>query len=150
MMDIVWAGLVGTSLMSLVMALIHLTGWANADMIRAIGSLATKRYDNALLAGLFIHLAVGVCFAFGYAGISTALLQGKTDGIGMVCTLIGLLHGILMGIVLLAVGSKQHPIERFRNAGFEVAVAHIVGHVAYGMGVGLVFSLLGVDASPFS
>jgi hypothetical protein len=49
----------------------------------------------------------------------------------------GLVHGLVVALALLAVVTKRHPVERFRNAEFEVAVAHIVGHVAYGFGVGL-------------
>ncbi len=42
-----------------------------------------------------------------------------------------------------AIVSDKHPLEEFRGADFEVAVAHIVGHVAYGVGVGLVVAVLG-------
>lgn len=37
----------------------------------------------------------------------------------------------------MALVAERHPVEKFRRAGPEVAAAHIVGHVAYGLGVGL-------------
>jgi hypothetical protein len=39
--------------------------------------------------------------------------------------------------------AETHPVERFRTAGVEVAAAHVAGHLAYGMGVGLVAGWLG-------
>jgi hypothetical protein len=60
------AGLTGTVFMSLVMWFIHERGWANADMIRAVGSLVTRRYDNALLPGLLLHVLAGCIFAVVY------------------------------------------------------------------------------------
>jgi hypothetical protein len=52
-----------------------------------------------------------------------------------------------MSFVLMAVVAERHPVERFRSAGPEVGAAHILGHVAYGLGVGLMAWLLGVTAS---
>jgi hypothetical protein len=123
--------------MSTVMTFIHRSGWANADMIRALGSLATRSYDNALFPGLLIHFAAGVVFAFPYVLFLRTL--GEMPGAAVVggAAAMGLFHGVAMAFVLLALVADNHPVERFRKVGPEVAAAHVVGHVAYGLGVGL-------------
>jgi hypothetical protein len=55
---------------------------------------------------------------------------------------LGLFHGAAMSFILLAVVSDKHPVAEFRAVGFEVAAAHVVGHVAYGAGVGLACGLM--------
>ena len=139
------AGLVGTALMTAVLTFIHTSGWANADMIRALGSLVTRRYENSVLPGLAIHFSVGTVFAFPYAiilrgtGVDHALAM---PGLGV---LLGLFHGVVMSYAMLAMVAENHPVERFRNPGFEVAAAHLVAHIAYGLGVGAMVALLGID-----
>lgn len=139
------AGLVGATSMSLVMAVIHATGYANADMIRALGSLLTRKPEGSFATGLGLHLLSGMLFAIPY----TVVLGGMPEksllmsaGLG---GLLGLAHGLVMSLVLLGVVTERHPLERFRGAGFEVAIAHIAGHVAYGIGVGLVAHALSID-----
>ena len=58
--------------------------------------------------------------------------------------LIGFVHGFMMAFVLIAV-SGSHPVERFRGAGFEIAGAHLVGHIAYGIGVAGVAAAFHID-----
>lgn len=140
--DIALAGLVGTAMMSLTMGLIHATRLANADMIRGIGSLVTKSLDNALPVGLLLHLAAGALFAYPYVYVLRSIpviSPGAQMGGGAA---LGALHGVCMAFVLMALVAEKHPLERFRGAGVEVAAAHVAGHIAYGMGVGLMIALL--------
>jgi uncharacterized membrane protein YagU involved in acid resistance len=144
LLAILFAGFVGTILMSMTMGLIHRTGWANADMIRAVGSLVSRRMEGAFAAGVGLHLAAGLVFAFPYTFILGRLAQAgplMTLGLG---ALMGAAHGVVMAIALVTVGSAHHPVTRFRDAGFEVGLAHVVGHVAYGVGVALCVSVLGI------
>ena len=67
------AGVAGTILMSIVMTLIHRIGWTNADMVRALGALVTKSYENSLLPGLAIHYAAGALIAIPYTLILNSL-----------------------------------------------------------------------------
>jgi hypothetical protein len=39
-------------------------------------------------------------------------------------------------------------VEQFRKAGWEVATAHVVGHIAYGVGVGLSSAMMGRNPEP--
>lgn len=140
---VIVAGFVGTTLMAAVMWFIHRSGWANADMTRALGSLITRRYENSLLPGLALNFAGGCVFAVGYLLVLRSLNLQTMGASLAVGTAMGTFHGATMSFVLMALVADTHPVERFRKAGVEVAAAHVVGHVAYGMGVGLVAGWLG-------
>lgn len=140
-----FAGAVGTAGMTVVMTLLHRKGWAHADMIRVLGSLLTRKYENALWPGLALHFTAGALFAIPYAIVLSLQLLPSTFGAAAIGAILGLLHGILASIILLAVVSGSHPVERFRNAGVDVAIAYIAGHIAYGMIVCGVVSLLGLS-----
>lgn len=138
----VLAGAIGTILMSLSMGVIHLTGLANADMIRALGSLVTRSLRRAFPVGLLIHAAAGVLFAIPYVYILRSLPVTSAAAQTVVGAAVGLFHGAAMSFVLLASVAENHPLEQFRESGVEVAAAHVVGHVFYGAGVGLAWALL--------
>jgi hypothetical protein len=140
---VIAAGFVGTAMMTGVMWFIHRSGWANADMTRALGSLVTRRYENSLLPGIAIHFTVGCLWAIGYLLIFRSLDLNSIRASIAVGTALGTFHGAAMSFILMALVAETHPVERFRQAGIEVAAAHVVGHLAYGMGVGLVAGWLG-------
>ena len=143
-LEIVSAGLLGTLFMSSLMTMIHRSEWANADMIRALGSLLTRKYETALLPGLLIHVVAGITFAFGYAALVGLILADREGGALVICVVMGLIHGIVVGLVLMGLVSERHPVERFQKAEIEVIAAHVAGHVAYGLGVGLVLNAFDV------
>jgi hypothetical protein len=140
---VIIAGVVGTSLMTGVMWFIHRAGWANADMIRALGSLVIRRYERSLPPGLLLHFAAGCVFALPYLLIVRSVATGNLAEIVAVTVAIGLFHGAAMSFILMALVAESHPVERFRTAGVDVAAAHLAGHVAYGLGVGLAAGLIG-------
>jgi len=141
---VVLSGFGGTALMTGVMWFIHRAGWANADMIRALGSLFTRSYENSLRPGLAVHFVAGCAFAVPYLLILRSVGTDNLFETMAVTTAVGVFHGAAMIFVLLALVAETHPVERFRTAGVDVAAAHIVGHVAYGLGVGLTAGLLGI------
>jgi uncharacterized membrane protein YagU involved in acid resistance len=140
---VIAAGFVGTAMMTGVMWFIHRSGWANADMTRALGSLVTRRYENSLLPGIALHFTVGCIFAIGYLLIFRSLDLNSIRASIAIGTALGAFHGAAMSFILMALVAETHPVERFRQAGIEVAAAHVVGHLAYGMGVGFVAGWLG-------
>lgn len=139
------AGAAGTALMTMVMTLIHFTGWARANMIRALGSFVTKSHKNSIVLGLLMHFGSGIVFAFPYAFVLSGLDLPTMGSMLRVGAIIGFVHGFVMSFVLVAMVAEKHPLEEFREVGFEVAVAHILGHVVYGVGVGALVSYFGVD-----
>ena len=137
------AGIVGTTGMSLAMWIITRSGIANASMIRAIGSLFTKSYKNSFEPGLVIHLISGILFAFLYVILISIFAPTSIAAAIGAGTMIGVFHGVAFGFLLVITVAEHHPLEQFRKAGFEVAIAHFVGHVIYGLLVGLVVGLTG-------
>jgi hypothetical protein len=137
------AGLLGALAMQLVMWLITRRGWARGNMLVALGSLITRRRENAGLVGAIMHAVAAFFFAtlylivmasFGLNHLPTALFAG---------VFFGLLHGMVVTLALVWIVSEQHPLEEFQEAGLAVGVSHIAGHVAFGAVVGLVIGIAG-------
>ena len=129
--------------MSLAMWLITKSGITNAGMIRAIGSMFTKSYDGSFGPGLVVHLISGILFAFLYVILISIFAPTSLVAAIGAGAMIGVFHGVAFGFLLVVTVAEHHPLEQFRNAGFEVAIAHFVGHVIYGILVGLVVGLSG-------
>ncbi len=144
---VIVAGIVGTSFMTATMWFIHRSGWANADMTRALGSLITRRYENSFLPGLALHFGGGIVFAVFYLLVMRTLSLESMGTALAVGAALGTFHGAAMSFILMALVAETHPVERFRTAGVDVGAAHIAGHIAYGLGVGLVAGLLGTGQS---
>ena len=138
------AGLLGTAGMTLVMWLIHRSGIAKADMVRAIGSMFTSSIEDALAPGIIIHFIVGSIIAFFYVILIS--LFGPTSVAATIGTgaMIGLFHGVSFSFLLIVTVAEHHPLEQFRDTGFEVAIAHLVGHIIYGLVVGTVVGITGI------
>lgn len=144
------AGVVATGGITAVLWIINKTGWTNADMVRAVGSLFTKKIENAFKAGLIMHFIAGTIISGIYLHILSILNLGSFAGIIFVGGIMGFIHGFIFSFVMV-IYSEHHPVESFQEADFEVAVAHVLGHIVYGMLIGVVFSVLaamGVDVSP--
>lgn len=144
-LNTVVAGLIATLGMSVVMYAIHATGLANADMVRALGSLITKSKQKAMGAGFITHIISGIMFAFPYALIISAFPQTGIIGPLALGALLGLFHGFVFSFMMIALVAENHPLEEYRDAGVSVAVAHILGHIAYGMLVGLMVFALSIS-----
>ncbi len=133
-------GLLGTAGMTSVLYIFDRVGLANGDMVRAIGSLLTKSYENALIPGLIIHLLSGVFFTLVYAVLmdyfgSPSLAMAITYGTAM-----GVFHGAVVAL-LLVVAAEHHPVDRFQQTGFAVAFVHWGAHVVFGFIVGLMIGV---------
>jgi len=139
------AGVTGTVMMTLSMATIHHAGLAKANMVRALGSRITGKWDGAIKVGLVFHLTTGIIFAFPYVLVLGGIDVPSNILRVVIGAVIGFIHGFVMSFILVAAVAEKHPIEQFREAGFEVAAAHILGHIAYGIGVALMTSFLSLD-----
>ncbi len=134
------AGLVGTSIMLALMSVLHRLKLANADMVRAIGSLYTRTYADSVLPGLLIQYTFGVVFAYAYASLIRFSPVVTPSSTVILATFVGLVHGIVVGLALEVMVAVYHPVKQFRKAGFAVVVAHIVGHISYGLSLGIVYA----------
>jgi len=43
----------------------------------------------------------------------------------------------VVSFALVVLVAEHHPLERFQKAGMGVAVAHLLGHLVYGLIIGL-------------
>lgn len=136
------SGLIATTGMTLLLNAITKSGIANADMVRAVGSLFTKSPDNAFRTGMIIHFSVGIIFGFLYTfAIQAFEVQGFLSNVGS-GLLIGFIHGAVVSFLLVAAVAEHHPLPEFQKAGFSVAVAHWAAHLFYGLLVGIVSGLM--------
>jgi len=140
----VLAGLIATSGMSILMWAITRSGVADADMIRAIGTIFTRSERSTFTVGLVTHYIVGVIIAFAYVALISVIGYSSVAGAIGLGFLISVAHGVAFGFVLVIAVAEHHPMERFRKAGMEVAVAHFAGHVVYGLLIGIVVGLTGI------
>jgi len=141
---IILSGILGTCGMSLVMWLINRSGLANADMIRAVGSIYTRSYENALLPGIIMHFTAGIIFAFLYVVFLSIFSLGSVGAYIGMGAMTGVFHGLVVSFLIVVLVAEHHPIEQFQKAGAEVAVAHLFGHIIYGLIVGAVIGIAGI------
>jgi hypothetical protein len=135
------AGAVGGVAMELVMWVIAKAGLAKGDMILALGSLLTKRRDNAYRIGLIVHTAAA--FGFGLLYTLLMLTLGYTSmPLSMMLGLgVGVLQGVIVSLMLVWVVADQHPLEEFREADLLVGLSHVAGHAAFGAVAGVVVGI---------
>ncbi len=134
----VLAGLVATATMSGALYAIHWRGFAEADMIRAVGSLLTRGEANAMPAGIVTHLVSGVVFALVYVAVWSSLPVETFAQYVLLGGVTGFAHGLVVSFLLVVLVAEHHPLPRFQQAGMGVAVAHLAAHVIYGLMVGIV------------
>lgn len=141
---VIVSGLIATALMSLFMELLTKSDIADADMIRAVGSIMTKSYEEAFKTGLMIQFGFGVFFAFIYFFIFGYFVSVNLFIAIMAGFAIGFFHGMVVSLGIIIIVAEHHPVERFRNAGFEVAVGHVAGHIIYGLTLGAIYGITGL------
>ena len=148
-----WAlfGLVATAALTVVMVGAQLAGLTRLDLPLLLGTIVTADPDRARVAGFFIHLAIGLVFALGYAA-SFALLDEATWWLG---GLFGLLHVAVALTVLVPLLPGVHPrIASDRagprttavleppglaglNYGRRTPSVAVVAHLVYGIALGV-------------
>ncbi|MFW7380883.1 MAG: hypothetical protein ACOH5I_18855 [Oligoflexus sp.] len=126
------SGIIGSLAMLVVLYLITLAHIANADMVRALGSLITKSLDNSVKVGLLTYFLGGIFFSFIYFAIFSLFPLQEAQAILFIGVFGGFVHGLIVSFALVISVSGRHPVPRFRDVGFGVALAHIIGHIAYG------------------
>lgn len=139
------AGSVATALMCLFLEIVTRVRLVNADMVRAVGSMFTRSYDNALVPGLIIQFGFGIVFGFIYFAILSYFTSGSVLSGIFAGLLIGFFHGMVVSLALVIAVAEHHPLERFQAAGFTVAASHLAGHIIYGLVIGIVFGISGVS-----
>lgn len=144
------AGFIGTSGITAFLWAIDKSGLATADMVRAVGSLFTKTYENALRVGLVVHFTAGIIISAIYLHFLSILNLPGFLSLVFIGGIIGFVHGFVFSFVMVIM-SEHHPVEKFRQMDFQVALAHVFGHVIYGGLIGATFATLkfiGINLTP--
>lgn len=149
---ILLCGLTATFAMTVFMQWVHKAGYANADMVRAIGSLITKNYEKAFWPGVLIKFSTGALFGLLYAGVASVLpVPEITDSVLVIAmTSIGSFHGLAVGVLLTILVAEHHPLEQYRNAGGGVVLTHVLGHLVFGLVLGFLFAITDVNVNFYS
>jgi len=138
------AGLAGTTVMSMVMAMAPLMGMPKMDIVGMLGSMFTQDGNTAL--GWMMHLMMGIIFGLMYAVLWSLHIGAATLVFG---ALFGIGHWLIAGLIMGGVpmvhagvkaGTVQAPgVYMMNNAGTMAFMGGLIGHVVYGLVVALVY-----------
>lgn len=135
------AGVLAGAVMEAVLWVVGTAGWAKANMLVALGSLFTRSRDSAFRVGLTLHVIAAIAFAVLYTLVMLKLGYTAMPSSMMLGAGIGFIHGLIVSLGLVWVVAEQHPLEEFSDAGLAIGLSHILGHVAYGLIVGVVVGI---------
>lgn len=114
-------------------------GLGKIDVMPAVGSLILHREQNVFLAGLLVHLGMGMAFAFVYAaflGLSQLPFNAMTGA------LLGTVHGVIVMLLVAIVIMEHHPVARYHEKGLSTGISQLIAHVLYGLTVGTVVGIM--------
>jgi len=140
------AGVVGTTVMTMVMMMAPKMGMPKMDIVGMLGSMFSA--DGNRMVGMVMHFMMGIVFAIVYAllwnaGVGTVtLLWGVIFGTGH-----WLIAGVMMGsAAMMHAGVKAGTVNApgvymINNGGMMAFMGGLIGHVIFGMVVALVYGL---------
>ncbi|HBY92821.1 MAG: hypothetical protein M5U01_28595 [Ardenticatenaceae bacterium] len=129
------AGLFGTAVMTLLMALAPMMGMPKMNVIGMLGTMATADQGTATAIGTVTHFVMGVIFAIIYAALWSLGIGSPTALSGV---LFGLVHGLIAALAMPMM-LRMHPRPPGMSAGPMMVTGLLVGHVAYGLVVALIY-----------
>jgi hypothetical protein len=107
------------------------------DMTKALGSLLTGNLENARATGTLVHCFSGFVFGVIYLILFDLTQLIEVSNLVLLGAGIGFIHGLVVSYGLMFVVSERHPIEQFRTVTIETGLLHLIGHVLFGLTVGL-------------
>ncbi|WP_165985231.1 hypothetical protein [Streptomyces sp. YIM 98790] len=156
------AGFCGALIMTVMMVMMRSAGMTRMDMALMQGAMFTGEETKARAMGMFTHLVIMGALVFGmlYAALF-ALFDTSAGNAWWVGGLIGVVHGLIAGMAM-AMMPAMHPRMRktaaaqepaqpleldppgmfARNYGSATPPGIIMGHVVYGLVVGVVYAVL--------
>lgn|SRR5574341_102306 len=139
------AGLVGTVAISLAMAMAPIMGMPKMDIVDMLSTMLGK--PNRLM-GWMMHFMMGIIFALIYTFLWSRGIGSATWANGLV---FGAVHWLIVGLVMgmvpmVHLGIKQGTAKApglwmTNNGGIMAFVGGLIGHLAFGLVVALVYSL---------
>jgi len=132
-------GIAGTAVMTGFLLLPRWMDWGKIDVVRAVGSLMTGRRERIFRLGLSLHVAMGILFAFLYAGF---LNLSRIPFNAMTGLLLGSLHGVIIMLLVSIMVMEHHPVAGYHEKGLGTGLAQLVAHMLYGATVGWIVSII--------
>lgn len=140
----VLAGIVGTAVISVIMALAPRMGMPKMAIWEMLGSMFNPQGNTAL--GWAVHFMMGIVFAIVYAAFWAAGIGSSSAASG---ALFGTVHwmivGLMMGVIPILhagirAGTVQAPgVYMLKNGGLMAFMGGLAGHVVYGVVVAVVY-----------
>ena len=137
------AGLAGTVVISMIMAMAPKMGLPKMAIWGMLGSMFSKDGNNTL--GWIIHFMMGVIFAIIYAALwaagigSATLLSGVIFGVAHFLIAGLMMGGIPMMHAGIKAGTVKAPGVLMLNSGVMGLMGGLIGHAVYGLVVALVY-----------
>jgi hypothetical protein len=140
----VFAGLLGTTVLTAVLALPRLFGIKSVDMVSALGALVSGEQtpERAFLPGVLVHYVLGIVFALLY------LVGFRAFGFPfnpLTGAFVGIFHGGLAMVVVETIIFRRHPPGEDPHAEDSearlAASLQFVGHILYGAIVAGIYGL---------
>ncbi len=138
------AGIVGTLVMSMVMAMAPKMGMPKMDIVGMLGSMFDPEGNRMM--GWVGHTMMGIVFAIAYA-IGWSAFGSVGIGTGAI---FGVLHWLIAGTMMGAMGMMHAGIRAgtvdspgvlmLNNGGFMGFMGGLLGHVIFGVVVALVYA----------
>lgn len=139
------AGLVGTAVISMVMAMAPKMGMPKMNIVDMLSTMFGK--PNRMM-GWAMHFMMGVIFALVYAFLWSAGVGSPTWSGGLI---FGGVHWLVVGMVMgmipmMHAGIKSGAVKApglwmTNNGGMMAFVGGLIGHLAFGLAVALVYAL---------
>jgi uncharacterized membrane protein YagU involved in acid resistance len=133
----VFAGLIGTGVMTVLLYLAPSIGMTRVDIIGMLGTVFSPRRGLIPILGVIVHLAVGVVFAIVYALFWSA-------GVGVDIWYWGLIFGAAHGLIAtIAIPLMMwiHPRPPETSGGLKMVGGLLLGHTIYGLIVAITYAL---------
>lgn len=139
------AGLVGTAVISMLMAMGPRMGMPKMAIWEMLGTMFSKEANLAL--GWIIHFMMGVIFAIIYAALWAAGIGSATWLNGAI---FGAVHFVVAGLAMggmpmmhagIKAGTVKAPGILMLNVGVMGLMGALIGHIVYGLVVALVYGL---------
>lgn len=139
------AGLVGTAVISILMAMGPRMGMPKMAIWEMLGTMFSKEGNVAL--GWIIHFMMGVIFAIIYAALWAVGVGSATWLNGAI---FGAVHFVAAGLAMggmpmmhagIKAGTVKAPGVLMLNVGVMGLMGGLIGHIVYGLVVALVYGL---------
>jgi hypothetical protein len=140
-LPIILAGLLATGALTAFVLTFRKLGVLHMNPVEAVGSVVAGERSSAYSAGIVLHCSFGVLFAFIYAALLQLAGPADMTSLAVRAAGIGLLHGFVVGFLLVIFVGEHNPWIDFRQDGMGLAPIYLGAHIVYGLTLGIMFGV---------